>query len=56
MNTDDDIVVPKECSSKEDIDMWNKYADAKFDKILQWGFDEDILTVEDCECYDYTPV
>ena len=27
----------------------------QFDVILQWGYDEDILTVSDCEFHGYTP-
>ncbi len=29
--------------------------DEAFDIILQYGYDEGVLTVEDCQQYDYTP-
>ncbi|AUS02843.1 hypothetical protein NVP2275O_262 [Vibrio phage 2.275.O._10N.286.54.E11] len=32
-----------------------KCADKKFDSILQWGYDEGILTISDCELRGYTP-
>lgn len=33
-----------------------RLVDEAFDRVLQYGFDEGVLTVEDCQQYNYTPV